>query len=360
MRHSQFLPALAVGLLMLLGPAGTAAQVSKAGGGAVIDTVPTDSTPKHKGGGLFGKAKKLAGNKVVKAVAKTMACTMVPGGQMIAGAMDAASSKDAGGAVTGAAGAATGTACMPGLGGMGSVPSGAAGAAGLTGVGGAAAGLAGQAAIEAAMPTPRGGMPAGAAGYAAMPTTTTEATASCLGLSQTEYQDLADPTRGEARQPTKAERKRQEKAGQKFDARRYQACTLQGSGVEGATPGSAAATTGVKLSAELARELKQGRTVVGGIRWVPGGGALAEGSEREFADAMTRLAAAMRAVGGSYRADIYLDKAADAGADKSVGPARLAIVAQALEKAGLAPDALGQGKSKKDKAGRLEIVAAKK
>ena len=79
-------------------------------------------------GGLFGKVKGLAGNKVVQSVAKTAACTMVPGGQVIAGAIDAASSKDVGEAAAGAAGAAAGQTCMPG--GMGGVGAGL-GAAGV-------------------------------------------------------------------------------------------------------------------------------------------------------------------------------------------------------------------------------------
>src|SRR3954452_21872050 len=39
------------------------------------------SGKKKKGGGLFGKMKGVAKNKVVQSVVKTAACTMVPGGQ---------------------------------------------------------------------------------------------------------------------------------------------------------------------------------------------------------------------------------------------------------------------------------------
>ena len=78
------------------------------------DSAPVDSTPVKKGGGLFGKVKSVAKNKVVQQVAKTAACTMLPGGQIVASAIDAAGDK---GAVGAAAGAATGTSCMPGMGG---------------------------------------------------------------------------------------------------------------------------------------------------------------------------------------------------------------------------------------------------
>ena len=78
---------------------------SAAQSGAAQDT--TQPAPK-KHGGLFGKVKGLAKNKVVQQVAKTAACNMVPGGQLVAGAIDNASAKKAAknaatNAVTGAA-----------------------------------------------------------------------------------------------------------------------------------------------------------------------------------------------------------------------------------------------------------------
>ncbi|MEA2712917.1 MAG: hypothetical protein QOK27_878, partial [Gemmatimonadales bacterium] len=78
---------------------------SAAQSGAAQDT--TQPAPK-KHGGLFGKVKGLAKNKVVQQVARTAACNMVPGGQLVAGAIDNASAKKAAknaatNAVTGAA-----------------------------------------------------------------------------------------------------------------------------------------------------------------------------------------------------------------------------------------------------------------
>ena len=112
---------------------------SAAQSGAAQDT--TQPAPK-KHGGLFGKVKGLAKNKVVQQVARTAACNMVPGGQLVAGAIDNASAKKAAknaatnaakDAVAGAAlGAATGkSTCGGGI--MGNL-----GAAGMaTGVAGA-------------------------------------------------------------------------------------------------------------------------------------------------------------------------------------------------------------------------------
>jgi hypothetical protein len=89
------------------------------------DTTPATAAataqpePPAKKGGFFGKAKGLAHNKVVRQVAKVAACTMVPGGQIIAGAIDAGSNTSVGGVAAGAAGAATGTSCMGAMGQMG-------------------------------------------------------------------------------------------------------------------------------------------------------------------------------------------------------------------------------------------------
>ena len=91
---------------------------------------------KKKKGGMFGKFKGLAKNKVVKTVAKTALCTVVPGGQVVAGALDAAETKNVAGAA-GAAGSALsgggGGGCMPGMAGMAAPAGAAAGGIGAAG-----------------------------------------------------------------------------------------------------------------------------------------------------------------------------------------------------------------------------------
>src|SRR3954451_9167482 len=90
-------------------PAGVAAQ----------DT--TQPAPKKSGGlfhkkaGLFGKMKGLAESKVVNSVAKTALCTAVPGGSLVASALDAKKAKSATGAAANVA-TASGGSCMPGMG----------------------------------------------------------------------------------------------------------------------------------------------------------------------------------------------------------------------------------------------------
>jgi hypothetical protein len=173
-----------------------------------------------KKGGLLGKAKGLAKNKVVKAVAKTAACTMLPGGQVIAGAIDAASSKSAGEAAKGAAGAATGSNCMPG----------GLGAPGLGGgvAGAAAQAVTGQAAGGASLAGLTPGMPLGGGGYGSLPgIPSPEKFAACLGLTAKEFQELSDPTHGQPRAMTDDEMQRQAELAQKVDMQRYQACIMQ-------------------------------------------------------------------------------------------------------------------------------------
>lgn len=138
----------------------TLAHLALAGALAAQDSVsavaasPPDSVveaPKKKKG-FFGKMKDMANNKTVQSVAKIAACTVVPGGQVVAGAIDAASSAGDGnavGAASGAAGAATGTSCF---GGPAAGGAGAGGAASMAVMAGATAMDGGDARFGSAAP----------------------------------------------------------------------------------------------------------------------------------------------------------------------------------------------------------------
>jgi hypothetical protein len=365
MRHSLTL-ALAASLIA----GGLSAQTA-------TDSTAPDSTP-HKHGGLFGKAKSFVGNKTVKAVAKTVACTMVPGGQVIANAMDAASSRSAEGAVASAAGAAGGSGCMPGgLGGPAMAAKGISGAGMGGGIGGVAGSLAG--ASELAAMTKMGGgrgMPMmaatptmAAAGYGGAPGALgDEEVAKCLSLTPAEYRDFADPTHGAPRQPTKKEIDRQAKLSQKIDVQHYQSCMMaqQAAAMQA---GSAAAPTdepaaeppaAIAISADPVGELRKGRTTLRGIGWAPGAAELSDGAGGAFGEAMARMALAVRQAGGSYRVDIYLEPQVDKASAGRIGAARLATVQDALDHAGLPAGLVTPGKTKTDKNDRLEFVRAKK
>ncbi len=346
----------------LLGPAAASGQDNKPD--STPNTVAAEAKTK---GGLFGKAKKLAKNKVVKTIAKTAVCTMVPGGQAIAGAIDAAGADNTGEAAQGAAAAASGSTCMPGMG-VGGMP-GAGMTGGLGGVG-AAASMAG------AMPGLMGGGvdqdPGAAMGYGAMPGSMPgmidEATvAGCMGLSIEEYRAFNNPTGWESRQPTKEEMKRQQQLAKKVDRNRYAACmTQQLSAVRAvpAAPKQAGATeatvASVEISADLLGELRKGKTALRRLGWTPGSAELQLEARAPFSDAMAKLAAALRQAGASYRADLYIEATADKATAERIGAARLVAVHEALGRAGTSADLLVAGKVKVHKDPRLELVRIKK
>jgi len=138
-------------LAVLLASAILVPEIGAAQSGSTVAQVTDDSTAAatvpaaKKKGGLFGKVKGVAKNKVVKTVAKAALCTAVPGGQVIAGALDAAETKNVAGAATSAA--TGGSSCMPGMAGMAGAPS-----PGAAGIGAAGAGALGAAALGATVP----------------------------------------------------------------------------------------------------------------------------------------------------------------------------------------------------------------
>ena len=361
--------------LFVLGLAAGSVQAQSQGPSEGRDTmsVAPDSVvgevKKKKGGGLFGKAKKFAGSKGFQQAAKTMACTMVPGGQVVAGAIDAAASEGVGEAAAGAAGAASGQTCMPM--GMGATPQPSAEMAGAAGVG-AAVGAVGLAGIGGG---PTGGDMDGAPdamGYGAVPgPLSPDQMAACMGLTTEEFLTLTDPTGGEPRQLTKEEMDRQGKLAAKVDMARYQACMMGQQAVVAASDGdeeevapaggnlTEAPGKSVVLPADPSTDLEKGRAVVRDIDWLAGGATVSQAGSADFGAAMQALGAALRELGGTYRADIYLDKHYEDAAAAAIGAARLETVVAAIEAAGAEDGVLTPGKVKKDKRPRLEIVRVK-
>lgn len=206
-----------------------------------------------------------------------------------------------------------------------------------------------------------------------------EETAACLGITVEEYLDFTDPTRGQARAPTKDEMKRQGKLAGKIDMGRFQACVMQQHATRMAATSQTMAQSrapspedavadgnlseapgkSVTLSTDLAAELAKGRTVVKDIDWLAGGSEVSESGAGAFAGAMAKVAAAVKKAGGAYRADIYLDRRYEDAAIPALGSARLKVVQAALEQAGLESGVVAVGKAKKDKKPRLEIVTGK-
>ncbi len=277
----------------------SAADVSSADvAAAPADSTPADSMPVKKGGGLFGKVKRVAKNKVVQQVAKTAACTMLPGGQIVASAIDAAGDKSAVGA---AAGAATGTSCMPGMGGAG----GAAAAAAMGG----------------------GALPGAIVPGAAMD-------AAALAAYQAQMMAMMPPSQGQMGPMP---------------------------GGPGTVPGAAmpeGSGQPLEVASDLAAQLRKGKTAVRHIGWVAGGVGLTEQGTTAFTAAAADIVAAMRAAGGRYRLDLYMDKTYQDAAAKMLGPQRLSTVQTMLVHAsgGDVSAAPQIGKVKRDGDPRLEIV----
>lgn len=362
----------------------------------------TESKKKHHG--LFGKVKDVAGNKIVQSVAKTAACTMVPGGQAIAGAIDAGSSHNATGAAAGAAGAATGSSCY---GAMGGPMGGAMGGMGPMGGAANAAMAAQQQAMMAqqqqammaqqqqamqmqqqqammmqqamAHRAPGGAAPpmgdpmAQAAAMGMMPDDQTAA--ACMGLTVQEYHLLIDPP---PVPETKAYMKAHAAVGKKIDQAKQRECAMQTGNQMMATAmqGKAEVETKIansraagvteapgqtiELASDPTAELKKGKTALRNIDWVAGSTDVSEAGKQPFDDAMTKLAAALRQTGGGqYRIDLYMDQRYDETAVSMFGPARIAEVHAALSSAGVSPAILLIGKPKRDKNPRLELVKVK-
>jgi hypothetical protein len=348
----------------------------------------TDSVPHKKHGGLFGKAKSLAGSKVVKSVAKVAACTMVPGGQAIAGAIDASNAKNAGEAAQGAAAAASGTSCMPGMG--ANMAAAGMSRAGMTGAGLAGVGVTNAAAMAAAASArsgaaqgmmPYGGTP-GVEQMAAESEPGERALAECYGISSEEFVALTRPTGMEQRQPTKAEMKRQAQIGKKVGSQKMYDCNRSVGMQQGAAEMSAVSQTMAGAETKMAQaqaqtaagtmteapgllpvladdpaaELTKGKTALRQVDWIAGGTDVSAAARPAFQEALGKLGQAMRQTGGRYRIDVYMMQRYDETAARMYGPGRLATIQQLLGSDGFAVE---PGKVKRDKDPRIEIVRLK-
>jgi hypothetical protein len=353
-------PALAMLAAMLAAPAPTLVRAQAPADSASAAAAPDSA---HRKGGLFGKVKKVASNKVVQSVTKVAACTVVPGGSAVAGAIDAAASKNASGAATGAAEAATGSACTNTMGRL------------ANGGMDAAAEQALHPPVQPTAPTmdPQVQAQLNAMGFS----TDEEAQAKCLGVSVEEYRLIVYPPGMNTRPPTKAEMKARHEAMKKLDPKKQQECSMQATSQVTNTVNAqaaemqqrtAAADAGgvtespgktVRLATDLPKELASGKTAIMDIDWVAGTANLSAQGQAPFRDAMKQLGAALMQTPATYRLDLYIDKRYSDDAADAFGSQRLALVQQALAEAGVDAARLKIGKTKKDQNPRLEVVRTK-
>jgi hypothetical protein len=291
---------------------------AQSGANAVSDSGAV-SAPAPKKKGLFGKVKGLAKNKIVKSVAKVALCTAVPGGQMIAGALDAAETKNVGAAAATAAGG--GGSCMPGMPGAGAAAG--AGAAGLGAAG--AVGALGGAVPNAALPgQPSTGMPA-------------------MTMSPEQLKQM------------------QEQYGKMgMDTAQLRAMQQMMSGMPGGAPPAARATASAEpASGAPALSREKGRILVRGLPWLPGSETLRPGGDPMFGMAMREVATAIQGTGKRYKIEARVEEQGGKAQNRSLAQKRAAAVVAALTARGVAAERLAIIDGKSDKDARIVVSEGK-
>ena len=331
--------ALVAGALLV--PLPVLAQSGAAGPNANAASTQDDTKPApKKKGGLFGKVKGLAKNNVVRAVAKTAACTMVPGGQLIAGAIDGASAKSAAKdaateAVTGAAtsaatnavkgvaggavgalagGAGGGNPCMPGMGMMGN-----AGAAAMA-----------------------GGVPG--AGLPGMPT----AVMPGAGMSAVQMKQMQEQYR---------------KMG--IDPATIQA--MQQQMMAGAAAGAAVGVVNVPDDDQLqppeatapALTREKGHIVLRQLPWMPASEAIQTGREAAFGLAIHTLAADILPTGKHYKVEVKVEDQGGKAPSRLLARKRAAAMVSALASQGVPQDRLTVADGGADRDPRVSVSESK-
>jgi hypothetical protein len=296
----------------VLVPETGAAQSGSTVAQATGDSIAAAVAPavKKKKGGLFGKVKGLAKNKVVKSVAKVALCTAVPGGSMIAGALDAADKKDVAGAAVGAATGGGGAGgCMPGMAGM-AAPTGA----GAAGVGAAGVGALGASLSGSALPgQPTSGTPA-------------------MAIS-----------------PEQLKQMQEQYAKMGMDTAQLRAMMA---GMPGAPqPGTATASSSAGFTGAPALSREKGRMVVRNLPWSAGSEALQPGGDPMFGMAMHEVAVAIQGTGKRYKIEAKVEEQGVKAQNKLLSQKRGATVVAALTARGVPADRLivsDGGADKKD------------
>jgi hypothetical protein len=201
-----------------------------------------------------------------------------------------------------------------------------------------------------------------------------QARASCLGLTVEEYRAWYNPTNGEYRQATKAERARQAEIGKKVNKvprDKQMECNRAETMAEAApvlgrmqqameamernTAQSASGTTEAPgKTVRVSTDAGGGRTVVRDIDWVAGQGEVSAAGAESFHEAMSVLAQALTATGGACTVDFYLDARYDPSVIDQVAEMRMKTLREALP--GMR---LTRGKVTRDADPRLELTGTR-
>jgi hypothetical protein len=290
----------------LLMPESGAAQSGNAVSQVLKDSTAAAVVPVAKKKGLFGKVKGLAKNKVVKTVAKAALCTAVPGGQVIASALDAKETKNVKGAA--AAAATGGSNCMPGMAGMASPPAGALGAS-VPG-----AGLPGQ---------PSTGMPA-------------------MAMSPEQMKQMQD-----------------QYAKMGMDTAQLRAMQQMMAAMPGAFPTEGATGPGEPAGGAPALSREKGKMVLRQLPWVAASDALVPGGELAFAMAIHQVALAIPASSSRYKIEARVEDQGGKSQSRLLSQKRARAVVRALAREGIAAERLTMTDGGSDKDPRI-IVSERK
>ncbi len=206
-----------------------------------------------------------------------------------------------------------------------------------------------------------------------------EQAAKCMGISIEDYRAIYDPTNGEMRAPTKAERDKanevmkrvtkvvppqkraqcEQAISQDMTANMFgrmqkaidsSEMRMAHAGGQTEAPGKSA-----RLSDDPAGDLAGGKTAVREIDWVAGQGGVSEAGAASFTQVMTALAPALAAAGGHFRVDFYLDPRYANDAANIVAEQRMKTLRDALG----GDVRLEKGKVNRDSDTRIEFVKVK-
>jgi outer membrane protein OmpA-like peptidoglycan-associated protein len=359
--RSIYLGLLAVTLAL---PQPSSAQSgAPASGNTAAASDTAQPAPKKKKGGLFGKMKSLTQNKVVQQVAKTAACNMVPGGQLVAGALDNAAAKKAAknaaqnavknaakDAVTGAAlGAVAGkqSTCGPGMGLMGK-----GGGAGLVGA------VAGAGVPGVGVPgLPTTGL-TGAA-LSAQQLKQTQEQYGKMGLNPAQIQAMqqqmtASPGAGISPDQMKQMMEQYQKMG--MDPAQLQAMQQMMAGMNPAiATGPAAAAPAAEAIPTPKLKKEKNRIELRQLPWLTGSESIRPGAEETFAGGIQSLAMQLQPGTRHYKIEVKVEDQGSTERSQLLAQQRAAVVLSFLVAQGIAESRLVIADGGADKDARVVV-----
>jgi len=262
---------------------------------------------------------------VVGQVAKVALCTAVPGGQIVAGALEAKKKKDVAGVAGAASTALSGgsSSCMPGMAGM----AGGAGAPGMTGgVAGAAASVAGV--TGAGIPSmPTTGVPG--VGMSPAQLQAMQATPGAT-MSEEQLKQMEEQYRKMGMKPAQIKAMQQQMQAMQQMMAQTEDESAPSSGLSQPSVAAPASTPGTPA---LSKE--KGRLVLRQLPWAAGSEGVAEGAGPTFGLAVRDLASAILATSKRYKIEARVEEQGGKAQNRLLSRKRSGAVLAALTAEGI-------------------------